>query len=158
MLLNSPALETGASRKCTLSTSLISARLSHRWRSWDTSVDIAFLRQGVITSHGEMSHGEMIGSSAWAVACDHTHPVPFFPEVHASSPMLAVTWESMAINSVSDSVVAATPKGGSPAESSSSEDDCPSPDAAIDNADKFNENAVRYNCFSSIIGCMCCIG
>ncbi len=62
--------------------------------------------------------------------------------------MLAVAWESMAINSVSDSAVAATPKGGSPAESSSSEDDCPSPDAAIDNADKFNENAVRYNCFS----------
>ncbi len=39
--------------------------------------------------------------------------------VHASSTMLAMTWESMTNNSGSDSVAAATPKEGSPAESSS---------------------------------------
>ncbi len=40
--------------------------------------------------------------------------------------------ESTAVNSGSDSAAAATPEGCSSAESSSSEDDCPSPDAAID--------------------------
>ncbi len=39
---NSQAWETRASRKLTLSTSLLSARLSHRRRSWTTNVDIAF--------------------------------------------------------------------------------------------------------------------
>ncbi len=35
---NSPAWEMGASRKCALSTSFISTRLSQRWRSWTTMV------------------------------------------------------------------------------------------------------------------------
>ncbi len=52
--------------------------------------------------------------------------------VHTSSPMLTAARESMAFNSGSDSAVATTPKGGSPAKSLSSEDDSPSPDAAID--------------------------
>ncbi len=47
---NSPAWETRASRKLTLSTSLLSARLSHRRRSWTTSVDIAFPRDCAVTS------------------------------------------------------------------------------------------------------------
>ncbi len=38
---NSQAWETRASRKLTLSTSLLSTRQSHRWRSWTTPVDIA---------------------------------------------------------------------------------------------------------------------
>ncbi len=52
--------------------------------------------------------------------------------VHASSPDLTAARESTAVNSGSDSAAAATPEGCSSAESSSSEDDCPSPDAAID--------------------------
>ncbi len=52
--------------------------------------------------------------------------------VHASSPDLAAARESTAVNSGSDSAAAATPEGCSFAESSSSEDDCPSTDAAID--------------------------
>ncbi len=47
---NSQAWETRASRKLTLSTSLLSARLSHRRRSWTTSVDIAFPRDCTATS------------------------------------------------------------------------------------------------------------
>ncbi len=47
---NSQAWETRASRKLTLSTSLLSARMSHRRRSWTTSVDIAFLRDCATTS------------------------------------------------------------------------------------------------------------
>ncbi len=47
---NSQAWETRASRKLTLSTSLLSARLSHRRRSWTTSVDIAFPRDCAATS------------------------------------------------------------------------------------------------------------
>ncbi len=43
---NSPAWETGG---WTLSTSLISARLSHRWHSWATSVDITFPRGRAVT-------------------------------------------------------------------------------------------------------------
>ncbi len=46
---NSPACETRASRKLTLLTSLLSARLSHRRRSWTTSVDIAFPRDCAVT-------------------------------------------------------------------------------------------------------------
>ncbi len=49
--------------------------------------------------------------------------------VHASSPDLAAARESTAVNSGSDSAAAATPEGCSFAESSSSEDDCPSTDA-----------------------------
>ncbi len=49
VLPNSPAWETRASRKHTLSTLLISARLSHRWRSWPTSEDIAFPRDRAVT-------------------------------------------------------------------------------------------------------------
>ncbi len=44
VLPNSPAWEMGASRKRALSTSFISARLSQRWRSLTTMVDIAFQR------------------------------------------------------------------------------------------------------------------
>ncbi len=47
--LNSPAWEMGMSRKCALSTSLISTRLSQRWRSWTTMVDIAFPRDRAVT-------------------------------------------------------------------------------------------------------------
>ncbi len=47
---NSQDWETRASRKLTLSTSLLSARLSHRRRSWTTSVDIAFPRDCAATS------------------------------------------------------------------------------------------------------------
>ncbi len=46
---NSPAWEMGASRKRALSTSFISARLSQRWRSWTTMVDIAFPRDHAVT-------------------------------------------------------------------------------------------------------------
>ncbi len=56
---NSPAWETRASRKLTLSTSLLSARLSHRRRSWTTSVDIAFPRDCAVTS---LTHRAMIGN------------------------------------------------------------------------------------------------
>ncbi len=47
---NSQAWETRASRKLTLSTSLLSARLSHRRHSWTTHVDIAFPRDCAATS------------------------------------------------------------------------------------------------------------
>ncbi len=46
---NSPAWEMGASRKRALSTSFISTRLSQRWRSWTTMVDIAFQRDRAVT-------------------------------------------------------------------------------------------------------------
>ncbi len=46
---NSPAWEMGASRKRALSTSFISARLSQRWCSWTTMVDIAFPRDRAVT-------------------------------------------------------------------------------------------------------------
>ncbi len=46
---NSPAWEMGASRKRALSTSFISTRLSQRWRSWTTMVDIAFPRDRAVT-------------------------------------------------------------------------------------------------------------
>ncbi len=46
---NSPAWEMGASRKHALSTSFISARLSQRWRSWTTMVEIAFPRDRAVT-------------------------------------------------------------------------------------------------------------
>ncbi len=39
-----------ASRKRALSISLLSARLSHRWRSWTTNMDIAFPRDCAVTS------------------------------------------------------------------------------------------------------------
>ncbi len=44
-----PAWEMGASRKCALSAPFISARLSQRWRSWTTMVDIAFPRDRAVT-------------------------------------------------------------------------------------------------------------
>ncbi len=46
---NSPAWEMGASRKRALSASFISARLSQRWRSWTSMVDIAFPRIAPLT-------------------------------------------------------------------------------------------------------------
>ncbi len=46
---NNPAWEMGASRKRALSTSFISTRLSQRWRSWTTMVDIAFPRDRTVT-------------------------------------------------------------------------------------------------------------
>ncbi len=46
---NSPTWEMGASRKRALSTSFISTRLSQRWRSWTTMVDIAFPRYRAMT-------------------------------------------------------------------------------------------------------------
>ncbi len=46
---NSTAWEMGASRKRTLSASLISARLSHSWRFWATSADIALPRDRALT-------------------------------------------------------------------------------------------------------------
>ncbi len=46
---DSPPWEMGASRKRALSTSFISARLSQRWRSWTTMVDIAFPRDRAVT-------------------------------------------------------------------------------------------------------------
>ncbi len=46
---NSPAWEMGVSRKRALSTSFISARLSQRWRSWTTMVDITFQRGRAVT-------------------------------------------------------------------------------------------------------------
>ncbi len=49
LLPNSPPWEMGASRKRALSTSFISARLSQRWRSWTTMVDIAFPRDRAVT-------------------------------------------------------------------------------------------------------------
>ncbi len=55
------------------------------------------------------------------------HEGPGLGGVHASSPMLAAARESTTVNSGSDSAVATTPKGGRPAESSSSEDDYPFP-------------------------------
>ncbi len=45
---NSPAWEMGVSRNCALSTSFISARLSQRWRSWNTMVDIAIPRDRAV--------------------------------------------------------------------------------------------------------------
>ncbi len=45
---NSPAWEMGASRKRALSTSFISTRLSQRWRSWTTMVDITFQRDRTV--------------------------------------------------------------------------------------------------------------
>ncbi len=77
--------------------------------------------QGVVTSHGpcrganqSRREGSRLGG------------------VHASSPDLAAARESTAVNSGSNSAAAATPEGCSSVESSSSENDCPSPDAAID--------------------------
>ncbi len=46
---NSPPWEMGALRNRALSTSFISARLSQRWRSWTTMVDIAFPRDRAVT-------------------------------------------------------------------------------------------------------------
>ncbi len=46
---NSHAWEMRVSRKLTLSTSLLSTRQSHRWRSWTTPVDIAFPRDCAAT-------------------------------------------------------------------------------------------------------------
>ncbi len=43
------AVELGRSRKRALSTFFISARLSQRWHSWTTMVDIAFPRDRAVT-------------------------------------------------------------------------------------------------------------
>ncbi len=47
---NRPAWEIGESRKRCLSDSLISAKVSHRWRSWTTNVDIVWPRARAMTS------------------------------------------------------------------------------------------------------------
>ncbi len=44
-----PCLGDGGSRKRALSASFISAKLSQRWRSWTTMVDIAFPRDRAVT-------------------------------------------------------------------------------------------------------------
>ncbi len=62
---NSQAWETRASRKLTLSTSLLSARLSHRRRSWTTSVDIAFPRDCTATSLGRRARSVAERSSCF---------------------------------------------------------------------------------------------
>ncbi len=62
---NSQAWETRASRKLTLSTSLLSARLSHRRRSWTTSVDIAFPRDCAATSLTRRARSVAEGSSCF---------------------------------------------------------------------------------------------
>ncbi len=49
VLPNSPNWEMGASRERALLTSFISARLSQRWHSWTTRVDIAFSRDSAVT-------------------------------------------------------------------------------------------------------------
>ncbi len=46
---NRPAWEIGESRKRCLSDSLISAKVSHRWRSWTTNVDIVWPRARAVT-------------------------------------------------------------------------------------------------------------
>ncbi len=46
---NRPAWEIGESRKRCLSDSLISAKVSHRWRSWTTNVDIFWPRARAVT-------------------------------------------------------------------------------------------------------------
>ncbi len=46
---NRPAWEIGESRKRCLSDSLISAKVSHRWRSWTTNVDIVWPRAHAVT-------------------------------------------------------------------------------------------------------------
>ncbi len=46
---NRPAWEIGESRKRCLSDSLISAKVSHRWRSWTTNVDIVWPRVRAVT-------------------------------------------------------------------------------------------------------------
>ncbi len=61
---NSPAWETRASRKLTLSTSLLSARLSHRRRSWTTSVDIAFTRDCAVM-RGQSTSAVPASTSGW---------------------------------------------------------------------------------------------
>ncbi len=46
---NRPAWEIGESRKRCLSDYLISAKVSHRWRSWTTNVDIVWPRARTVT-------------------------------------------------------------------------------------------------------------
>ncbi len=46
---NRPAWEIGESRKRCLSDSLIYAKVSHRWRSWTTNVDIVWPRARAVT-------------------------------------------------------------------------------------------------------------
>ncbi len=46
---NRPAWEIGESKKRCLSDSLISAKVSHRWRSWTTNVDIVWPRARAVT-------------------------------------------------------------------------------------------------------------
>ncbi len=46
---NRPAWEIGESRKRCLSDSLISTKVSHRWRSWTTNVDIVWPRARAVT-------------------------------------------------------------------------------------------------------------
>ncbi len=60
---NSPAWEMGALRKRALSTSFISTRLSQRWRSWTTMVDIAFPRDRAVTFVAHRAKSVAVGSS-----------------------------------------------------------------------------------------------
>ncbi len=62
---NSPPWEMGASRKRALSTSFISARLSQRWRSWTTMVDIAFPRDRAVTfvACAQLLHQPRVGTT-----------------------------------------------------------------------------------------------
>lgn len=67
-----PAWEMGASRKCTLSTSLISTRLNQRWTYWTTRADIAFprdcvvtpvARKGEVSQRAQLLHQPRVGST-----------------------------------------------------------------------------------------------
>ncbi len=60
---NSPAWEMGASRKRALSTSFISTRLSQKWRSWTTMVDIAFPRDRAVTFVARRAKSPRVGTT-----------------------------------------------------------------------------------------------
>ncbi len=67
---NNPAWEMGASRKRALSVSFISARLSQRWHSWTTRVDIAFSRDRAVTFVAQRAKSVGVRSSCinpWSV-------------------------------------------------------------------------------------------
>ncbi len=78
VLPNSPAWEMGAMRKRALSTFFISARLSQRWRSWTTMVDIAFPRDHAVTFVARRAKSVAVHSSRrrgrfLQVAAFHVH-------------------------------------------------------------------------------------